>query len=299
MNDITTKQALSFILKMLRPFKWHTIFMCLASLIWAIGLSLDPYIVKIILDRITIVPSKNIFEYLATPATFYILMLFLISCINRLYDYFINIKLFPNLHKRINDSSFDTLLGQSYHYYQNNFAGNLASKVNRLVDNIPDVIRIIAEVFLNQFLSLVIAIYMLWTVNTDFAIVMIIWAVSFIVLSLSFLKKQINLSTTLSKYGSIITGKMVDVFSNILSVSLFARGHTERSSMCSASKKANLMEQKIGWVYLGIFCVYGFSYVIMQGVDLYFLTKGRWQGTITVGDFALVMGINTAIGSYL
>ncbi|WCR53121.1 MAG: Putative multidrug export ATP-binding/permease protein [Wolbachia endosymbiont of Ctenocephalides orientis wCori] len=37
----------------------------------------------------------------------------------------------------------------------------------------------------------------------------------------------------------------------------------------------------------------------MQAFNLYFLIKGRQQGTITVGDFALVMGINTSIVGFL
>ncbi|MDR2831454.1 MAG: ATP-binding cassette domain-containing protein [Rickettsiales bacterium] len=108
-----------------------------------------------------------------------------------------------------------------------------------------------------------------------------------------------HLSTTFSEYGSIITGKMVDVFSNILSVRLFARNNTERLSLSTTCKEATLLEQKIGWVYFLIFCVYGFSYVIVQGFNLYFLIEGRQQGTITVGDFALVMAINTTIVGFL
>ncbi|WCR53122.1 MAG: hypothetical protein PG981_000144 [Wolbachia endosymbiont of Ctenocephalides orientis wCori] len=114
------------------------------------------------------------------------------------------------------------LLGKSHHYYQNNFAGSLANKINNLVDNITEIIQIVVEIFLHQAFALSIAIYALWTVNSSFAIAMLTWAALFIILSLTFLKRLVHLSTTFSEYGSIITGRMVDVFSNILSVRLFA-----------------------------------------------------------------------------
>ncbi|WP_395463210.1 ABC transporter ATP-binding protein [Wolbachia endosymbiont of Cantharis cryptica] len=273
--------------------------MCFIPLFWAIDNSLSPYMIKIILDRIAVAPAENMFEHLAIPAMSYVLILFLIVGIHRLYDYLVDIKLIPNLHKKINNSSFEVLLGQSHHYYHNNFAGSLASKVNHLVDNIPDIIQIVVETFLHQAFALSIAIYTLWTVNANFTIAMLAWAVSFIILSLVFLKKLVHLSTTFSEYGSIITGKMVDVFSNILSVRLFARNNTERLSLSTTCKEATLLEQKIGWVYFLIFCVYGFSYVIVQGFNLYFLIKGKQRGDITVGDFALVMTINTVMFHFL
>lgn len=160
---------------MLHPFKWQVILMCFIPLFWVIDNSLSPYMIKIILDRIAVAPAENMFERLAIPAVSYVLILFLIVGIHRLYDYLVDIKLVPNLHKKINDSSFEVLLGQSHHYYQNNFAGSFASKVNHLVDNTPDIIQIVVETFLHQAFALSIAIYTLWTVNANFAIAMLAW----------------------------------------------------------------------------------------------------------------------------
>ena len=44
-----------------------------------------------------------------------------------------------------------------------------------------------------------------------------------------------------------------------------------------------------------MWCVYGYSFVILQGFNLYFLIEDKRQGLITLGDFALVLSINTAI----
>ncbi len=125
---------------MLHPFKWQVILMCFIPLFWAIDHSFSPYMIKIIVDRIAVAPAENMLEHLTTPAALYVLILFCMVCIHRLYEYLVDISLVPNLHKKINDSSFEVLLGKSHHYYQNNFAGSLANKINNLVDNIPEII---------------------------------------------------------------------------------------------------------------------------------------------------------------
>ncbi|WP_341819793.1 ABC transporter transmembrane domain-containing protein [Wolbachia endosymbiont (group A) of Brachyopa scutellaris] len=129
MNDITTKQVVSFILKMLRPFLFHIGIVLLTALVWAIDISFNPYLIKVIIDRIS---ADDLFRSIATPAISYVLILFLLECMNRLYNYFFEIKMIPNLRKNIVESSIAILLNQDNSYYQNNFSGSLANKVNDL-----------------------------------------------------------------------------------------------------------------------------------------------------------------------
>ncbi|MDG7057534.1 MAG: hypothetical protein LKM43_05335 [Wolbachia endosymbiont of Penenirmus auritus] len=106
MNDITT---ISFILKMLRPFLFPIIVVLLAALIWAVDVSFSPYLVKVIVDRVSISTADNLFDNIAIPAIFYVLILFVLECIFRLYNYFFEIEMIPNLRK--------TLLNQVFPYY--------------------------------------------------------------------------------------------------------------------------------------------------------------------------------------
>ncbi|WP_265042179.1 ABC transporter ATP-binding protein [Wolbachia endosymbiont (group B) of Melanostoma mellinum] len=299
MGNITKKQVLGFIIRMLYPFKWEIILMCVIALVWAIDVSLSPYLVKMIIDRVSTPDTKELFHSVTATAIFYMLILFLIACIHRVYDYLVNIRLIPNLHKKVNDFIFKMLLSKSHSYYQNEFPGSLACKVNQIVDSIPHIIQIVVGVFLYQILALSIAVYALWMLNANFAITMLTWALTFIILSAILLKRLVHLSTKCSEYESIITGKMVEVFFNILSVRLFSRNNTERLYLKTTREEASLVEQKTGWIYFLIFCVYGFSYVIVQGFNFYFLIRGRQEGVMTVGDFILVMAINSTIVSFL
>ena len=61
---------------------------------------------------------------------------------------------------------------------------------------------------------------------------------------------------------------------------------------CQTAVKA---EQKLEWSFFKIWFCYGYSFFILQCLNIYFLMKGRAEGWISIGDFALVLGVNIAI----
>ncbi|QOD38722.1 ABC transporter ATP-binding protein [Candidatus Wolbachia massiliensis] len=294
-----TKQVISFILKMLCPFTFHITIVLLAALVWAVEICFNPYLVKVIIDRTFTSDTNNLFHNIATPAISYVLILFLLECIARLYNYFFEIKMIPNLRKNIVESSIAILLNQDNSYYQNNFSGSLANKVNDLTNYIPDIVQIVADRFFARALALGIGIYFLWQVNINFALLMLTWSALFILSSLLLAGKITRLADAWSELGSSITGKMVDVFSNIMTVRVFASKYQERLSLRATHSEAVKAEQRLQWLYTWIFTFYGFSFLIMQVLNLYFLVKGREQELITAGDFAFVMTVNIAIANFL
>jgi len=84
-----------------------------------------------------------------------------------------------------------------------------------------------------------------------------------------------------------------------MSVRLFASKYQERLSLQATHSEAVKAEQRLQWLYTWIFTFYGFSFIIMQILNLYFLVKGREQGLITAGDFAFVITVNIAIANFL
>jgi ATP-binding cassette subfamily B protein len=297
--NITAKQVASFVIKMVRPYPASIAVMIIVAFVWAIDLSVRPYILKIILDRATDAPSDQIFDLLILPAAAYFFMSFAMSSVFRLYGYFVEIKMIPRLRQRIANTNFGKLIDQSHTFYQNSFSGGLANKINDLTYSVPEILHMVIDSFLSHFLALAIAIFTLWQVNSVFAVAMLIWSSLFIGVSLVFAPRLTRLSDNWSEISSTITGKMVDVLSNILSVRLFARKKEEGDSLNAVFETAVKAEQKLEWAYFWIFLVYGYSFVIYLGFTLYFLIKQRQLGLISIGDFALVLGINIAIVDFL
>ena len=296
---VTNRQVWSYVIEMIRPFPTAIFVMLLVALFWAIDLSLRPYLLKLMLNSAAEYDVENIFTKVALPATLYLAVCFVMSSLYRVYDYFVSVNMIPKIRTRIANTNFGLLLGQGHPFYQNNFSGGLATKVTDLVSSTPDLIQIVVDRFLSHLLALVVAVYTLWLVNASFAIAMILWTSLFLGVSLLFTKRLTQQAAHWSSCGSRITGKMVDVLSNSLSVRLFSRKRAEKDYLDDAFQEATHAEQKLQWTYFWIWFCYGYSFDIMLGVNLFLLLKGLQDGWVTLGDFALVLTINITIADFL
>lgn len=294
-HQITTQGAVSFILKMIQPYKFAVGIMFFVAITWAFEISLRPYIIKVIVNRVAELPKEQIIAAVWIPACIYVLVIFTMSTIFRLYGYFVEINMIPKLRKHIAHYIFNHLLYHSHRYYQNNFAGSLANKVNDLTSSVPDILQISIDRFLSHTLAFTIAVITLWSVNVRFAIVMVLWASLFIFVSYYNSKKIIHYSDEFSELASTLTGKFVDILTNILSVRLFARQKVELANIDKTFGETVRAEQQLNWRFFYIWFFYGYSFVLIQAFNLYFLIQGRAAGHITVGDFALVLMLNIAI----
>lgn len=299
METITAKNVWFFIFRSLRAFPVAITFMFMMAVTWAIDLSLRPYIIKIILDRLAEHPKGDVLSYLALPIIAFIFLAFLMPTLSRFYGYFVEIKMIPRLRQELAQGAFERFLSQSHSFFQNQFTGSLANKINDLSGEIPDLLQIAIDRCFATILALLFAIMTLWTVNFLFALLMMAWTILFFVGSLLLSKKLVELSDEWSTYISKITGLIVDSLSNILAIRLFARSNQESKALKNTFDKAVVAERKLQWAYFWIWFLYGYAFLAAQAFNIYFLLSGYQEGTITIGDFALVLSINMAIVEFL
>jgi ATP-binding cassette, subfamily B, bacterial len=299
MQEVTTRQAFSFVFKMVRTFRTGLVVMFCVAIIWAIEKSLRPYVLKIILNRIAEQSSQTVIEYIFYPALAFLFLGILSTTIFRFYDYFIKIKMIPILKKNITNYVLSILLQQSHRYYQNNFAGSLANKLNDLVTYVPQLVQVLIDRFFSHTLALIIAICTLWMVNYKFAVALSLWVITFIAVAFFLSKNLYLLSDKWSEFGSTLTGRIVDTLSNMLSVRQFARNDHEKRELDQTVTQVLKAEQSLERSYFLMWLFYGYSFVFVQAFSLYFLIVGRQQGIMTVGDFALVLSINIVVVDFL
>lgn len=295
----TSKQIFFYIFKTTRTFPMALGVMVWVATIWAIDLSLRPYVLKIILNKLNIVSEQNVFQELTFPILAYLGLYFILTTSYRMYGYFVELKSIPKMREKISNQALELLIDKSPSYFQNSFLGSIANKVDHLRTDIPEIIQIIIDRFLSHGLALVIAIVTLWHVNYRFAVFIALWTCCFTLGAFLFSKRLARLSENWSEFGSLITGKIVDTLSNILSVQLFTGKHIEKRTLSHTFSKAVLAEEKLEWSYLWMWMILGYSFLCLQAFNFYFLLKGRSEGWITVGDFALVLLINISIIEFL
>lgn len=299
MQKTHAQSAFYYIYTIARSFPFPIGIMFLVSIAFAINLSLSPYILKIILDRLSKSFSEDIFIYIGGPLLVYFSLTLSMTTLFRCYDYFIQIKMIPQLRKKITSSTFDYILKHDHEYYQNNFSGTISNKINDLTNSIPEILQILIDKLFHHILGAVIAIATLWCVKMEFAVVMIAWTILFFGVSYFCFNKIQLLADKWSELGSLISGKMVDSLSNILSIRLFSMAANEKKLLNQTLDDTAKAEQKLQLFYFWMWVFYGYSFVLTQGICLYFLLIGHKQGLISVGDFALVITLNMIIVDFL
>ncbi|MBA3285989.1 MAG: ABC transporter ATP-binding protein, partial [Nitrosopumilus sp.] len=273
--------------------------MFFVAFVWAIDLSVRPYVLKMMIDRIGDLPREEIMEALTFPALLFIALSFTLNSSFRLYDYFVQYKMIPSLRKKIAVNAMSHLLQQSHHYYQNQFSGSLGNKVSDLLMNIPEVIQSVIDRFFSHFLALAIAIVTLFLVSPYFALIMFLWAGLFTLGAFLYASHLTKLADVWSSLGSQSTGKIVDVISNILAVRLFARPRQEMNHLEKMISDTADAEKALQWSNMKMWLIYGYSFTLVLGLNLYLLIKGYHEGWVSIGDFALVLGINSAVIGFL
>lgn len=293
------KYILVFILNILSKFKLNVLVMFLVALVVAVDLSFRKYLVKNILDTAVKYQEGNVIENLLLPVSAYVCMALLITTAFRFYGYFVDIRMFTSMRQKIADMSFYRLLQQDRSYYQNNLSGSLVYKVSNLMDSVIELIRLLIDCFFSYSIALILAIYTLSLVNIKFAIATFIWVNIFILISVFSFRVLTRLADDHSKQSSQVIAGIADSILNVISVRLFSRQAHERHKFFQVCKKKTIAERKLQWAYFWLWFIYGYSFDLLQAVNLYFLIHDYQLNKIAIGDIALVLGINISIVEFL
>ena len=264
------------------------------AIIWAIDFSLRPFLLKIIINKIPSTTSETAIAELAPPLVFYLGMSLIVMIIFRFHDY-LWLNLNPPLKRHIADILMKRMMKHSLSIFQNHFAGNLANKIKDVMSNIPDLLQVSINQFFAHFLALTIAIFTLSTISYKFSILLFVWVIFFVVGSSFFLKRAKKLSYEAAQVSSRIVGQIVDILSNITSVYLFSAKKNESKKLKTHLDRSVVAEQNRDWWFLYIFSFQSLSFLVYQIISFTLLIYGYKDGTVTAGDFAMIISLNIGI----
>ncbi|WP_106874759.1 ABC transporter ATP-binding protein [Candidatus Phycorickettsia trachydisci] len=274
--------------------------MFITALVWAFDISFRKYLIKNMLDTaVKYQNSDNLIEALLVPAVLYVFMALLLTTIFRIYGYFIDIKMCPLLRQKIFDKCYTKLLNHDHAYYQKNFTGDLAYKLNNLTESIIEIIKLIIGRFFACIVALIISIYTLALVNIKFAVATSIWAIIFIAAAVYFFPKLAGLADNESASSAKVNAIAADSLLNIISIKLFNNKLYERLKLFRHCQKKLRAEKNLNTAYFWVWFTYGYSFNLLEIFSIYFLIQGFQSGGVTIGDFALVIGLNIAIVDFL
>ncbi len=276
-----------------KPYRWHIAGLFLVGLVWAAYFSLNPTMIKLIIDAVSDHPDDLIAHALG-PILGYLGMGLVLVALSTAYDYLI-LKLIPRFKADIIEKTHTYLQNHSYNFFQTNLAGSLSNKISDLSKNAVAIVTSIIDDFFSRTLLFVFGLSTLFWVHPLFALAMVAWSVLFFLLSYFLAKKSEQLSVDYSEARSTVMGKVVDAITNIFNVKLFATQKYEHGYLRKHLGEMIGKEQRFHWYLLKLKLIQSISITLLLLVMMGLLLYTRSQGLITVGDFALVLTLTTGI----
>jgi ATP-binding cassette subfamily B protein len=268
----------------------------LIAFIWAIEMSLSPYLLKVIIDTVIRYPADQMkmFYGVLIPAILYVSMSIIFNITFRAHDY-INLRLYPEIQARANIDMFNYLMRHSYTFFQKHFVGSLTKKIFDMAMSMERIISIIKVSFIPKVLALIISSFTLFAVVSPvFGIILFLWTIGFIFISYLSAKASEKTARENSEASSELGGAMSDSVSNFMSTKLFANIPYEINFLSKYINKMVDSDRKLSWKILKSNFIQGCSVTILIASMLTALIYCRIHGSVSPGDFALVLMLSTS-----
>lgn len=279
----------SFLWYFSKKYKYCLIGFILIALVWATNLSLIPFALKLIINGVSNWNGQgSLFSIMRGPALLYVGLVTLSWTLFRFYDW-LTIKTYPSMQYKIREEMFCYVENHSYNYFQNNFAGSLANKINDMARSTSHVIPYLIDYFLSRFLALVIGTVTMFFVHPYFAGALLLWSIIFLTTAIILSKKAQKYAEIFSEARSTVVGKVVDSIGNILNVKLFAREKYEHRYLCTYLEDCASKDCRALWYLFKVKIFYAISVILLISVMVWLLIQERQNNHISVGDFALIL----------
>ena len=136
--------------------------------------------------------------------------------------------LLGNYPMRIRWQAHRYLLKQSLNFYENDFAGRLATKVMQTALGVRETVMKLLDVLVYILVYFISALVMIGTSDWRLMLPMMVWLAAYIGIQFYFVPRMKNIATEQADARSVMTGRVVDSYTNIQTVKLFS--HTERET---------------------------------------------------------------------
>ena len=183
------------------------------------------------------------------------------------------------------------LLGQSLSFYQNEFAGRIATKLMQSSLAVRESVMKLLDVLL--YVTVYFGGIVVVVAGSDFRLTapLLVWLAVYLAILYFFIPRLEKISSMQADARSDMTGRLVDTYTNITTVKLFS--HSRREAGYARSS----MESFLDTVYMQMRLVTGFVLSVwIANTLLIFSVAGLsirfWmQGAVTIGAIAAVVGL--------
>ncbi len=274
--------------------KYGLLLQSILCLFWSLKEALFPFLLKNIVNNLTMASAANNLSYINLQITLLIALWSLMEIAMRLQGYIAS-KVFPKLRGKVREYIFEKLSLRSLEYKQSLLSGDLASKVSELPKAVEQVFEVIYLHIPSIGCAFIIGSFLLFKVSILFGCVAIGWAFLHIFLSILFAKYCVHRTCQHAKSETELVGKIVDMISNRLTTHLYTTSTVQLDNL--RKNQSDEIKQAIRSrmaIELPKYLQSALAILFMS--IMLFLLALLWQkNKVSVGDFALVPMLSYSI----
>ena len=206
-----------------------------------------------------------------------------------------SILLGPNLYPMVLARLNQHTLGHSMQFFENDFAGRLSQKALQTARALTDLVVEVSDVVIYSIAMFIGAFFLMLTIDARLLLVFVVWAVLYAAALRYFIPRVQKRSRARAGARTQVTGQVVDIYSNIAAVKLFARDADEDSATRAALDAYRDRSLEFGTLS----AVFRMVLMTLGGMlPLFAILGALWlwsAGSATAGDIAMTAMITTRL----
>jgi ATP-binding cassette subfamily B multidrug efflux pump len=201
----------------------------------------------------------------------------------------------PPFTNRVRWQTHRWVLRQSLGYFQSDFAGRIANKVMQTAPALRESVGQCVEAIWFVIVYTASALWLFAEADLRLTVPLLIWLVGYILSIWYFVPRVKDRAVANAEARSMLTGRIVDSYTNIMTVKLFAHADREDSYAAGAMReqletfKAQL--RTITYMNVTVWTLNGALMVATAGLALWLWSGGH----VTIGAVALASGLSIRI----
>ncbi len=277
-------------------YTWPFWPLILVSSLFAILISLiDVYLFSVVGNLVDWLSASDRDSFWETYRTRLIaiaaLVLLVVPGLKFVYESIVHQGLLGNFAMRTRWQAHRYLLRQSVEFFQNDFAGRVAAKMMQTSLGVRDAVIKVTEVLLYVVVYFTSAMILFATSDLRLTAPMLLWLAGYVLTLRYFIPRMRRISMEQAEARSMVTGRVVDSYTNITTVKMFAHGAAEDAyaregmeefldTVYRQMRLSTILTVVLNWLNAGLLFLVGATSIWL------------WhQETVTVGAIAFAMGL--------
>ncbi|MDE2913574.1 MAG: ABC transporter ATP-binding protein [Paracoccaceae bacterium] len=300
-DDVPPARLWPFMMAYLRPFRWVLVACVLFTTLVGIGEILLIYLAGQIVDVLAASDPGSFFrENGILILAIVVALIVLMPGISLLDSLFMNQAMMPNLGTLIRWRAHRHVIRQSVGWFENDFAGRITNRIMQTAPATGEAVYQLLDAGTYAVTYVFAASILLLGIDPALVVPLLVWAALYVLLMIAFVPRIGQASKAFSDARSAITGRIVDSYTNIQSVKLFAHGGAEEDyalEVIENSRRAFQRQMRLITLMQFLLVMLNMLLVVsVVGLSIYMWSQeAATIGTVAAAA-ALTLRLNTMTG---